>query len=130
MPSVAKTNEPVLIRSDHAASHSEGMNTTENAAGPLPAGFDDAVETVAKRLWIERVIGEDSSRQWAEDAWDDMGGSEPSWERAELVAEVREVLLAARQSPDMLIKADARELIARAELMEAEDDLRTEEVEG
>jgi hypothetical protein len=40
-------------------------------------------EALAKALWVARAVDETTSREWAERAWDDMGGSEPSEERVE-----------------------------------------------
>ena len=47
----------------------------------MSESFEKAVEAGARRFWIERAVMEWSDRDWAESAWDDMGGSEPSIER-------------------------------------------------
>ena len=47
----------------------------------MSESFEKAVEAGARRIWIERAVMEWSDRDWAESAWDDMGGSEPSIER-------------------------------------------------
>ena len=45
---------------------------------------DDMVETAARARWISKALDPRSgaTREWCERAWDDMGGSEPSDERA------------------------------------------------
>ena len=46
---------------------------------------DEMVETAARARWISEVLDPRSgaTREWCERAWDDMGGSEPSDERAD-----------------------------------------------
>lgn len=42
-------------------------------------------EVIARDVWIrENALAHGA--KWAEDAWEDMGGSEPSSERAELIS--------------------------------------------
>ena len=40
-------------------------------------------EALARAWWIQEAVDGGSDRAWAEAAWDDMGGSEPTDERAE-----------------------------------------------
>ncbi|XKH58314.1 hypothetical protein LG293_16955 (plasmid) [Citricoccus nitrophenolicus] len=50
---------------------------------------------VAQAIWIQGAVDEGSTRQWAEEAWEDMGGSEPADERALLEVKVAESLRSA-----------------------------------
>ena len=45
---------------------------------------DEMAETAARARWISKALDPRSgaTREWCERAWDDMGGSEPSDERA------------------------------------------------
>ena len=58
---------------------------------------DEMVETAARAGWISRVLDPRSgaTREWCEVAWDDMGGSEPSDERADEEIYMRAALEAA-----------------------------------
>ena len=61
----------------------------------MSESFEKAVEAGARRVWIERAAMEWSDQDWAESAWDDMGGSEPSIERAGVELQFRAALRAA-----------------------------------
>lgn len=58
----------------------------------MSESFEKAVEAGARRIWIERAVMEWSDQDWAESAWDDMGGSEPSIERAGVELQFRAAL--------------------------------------
>lgn len=61
----------------------------------MSESFEKAVEDGARRLWIEKAVTEWCDRDWAESAWDDMGGSEPSIERAGVELQFRAAIRAA-----------------------------------
>lgn len=44
--------------------------------------LDEPVQAGAKAAWIAKVVSEGSDPEWAENAWEDMGGSEPTDERS------------------------------------------------
>jgi hypothetical protein len=50
------------------------------------------VEEVSKAVWVRSVVEDGSTEDWAQDAWEDMGGSEPAQERAELEVDVGNLL--------------------------------------
>ena len=58
---------------------------------------DEMVETAARAGWISKALDPRSgaTREWCEVAWDDMGGSEPSDERADEEIYMRAALDAA-----------------------------------
>lgn len=58
---------------------------------PVP---DEAIEAAARVFYVEWNHGPRHSREWCANAWDDMGGSEPSDERAELVVAMGAALAA------------------------------------
>ena len=57
---------------------------TDDAEPGHDTTLDAMVETAARARWISKVLDPRSgaTREWCERAWDDMGGSEPSAERA------------------------------------------------
>ena len=57
---------------------------------------DDKVRAAAREFWLSGV----KDRAWAEDAWDDMGGSEPCAERALVEIATERALKAALNQPD------------------------------
>ena len=77
----------------------------------MSESFEKAVEGGARRFWIERAVMEWSDRGWAESAWDDMGGSEPSIERIGTKLQFHDALTAALSH---LTAEDVPHLIRRA----------------
>lgn len=79
----------------------------------MSESFEKAVENGARRVWIERAVMEWSDQDWAESAWDDMGGSEPSIERAGVELQFRAALtdalphLTAEDVPHLIRQAKA-----------------------
>lgn len=87
----------------------------------MSESFEKAVEAGARRVWIERAVMEWCDRDWAESAWDDMGGSEPSIERIGTKLQFHDALtvalshLTAEDVPHLIrrAKAEAWEVGAR-----------------
>jgi hypothetical protein len=70
------------------------------------------VEEVSKAVWVRSVVEDGSTEDWAQDAWEDMGGSEPAQERAELEVAVANLLRVAPEytSFDTLVDHVSTEL--------------------
>lgn len=65
------------------------------------------VAEVAAAIWVREAVRDGAPQQWAEEAWADMGGSEPNDERALLEIRVGEALHTAPRfdSLDELVRA-------------------------